>query len=76
MMYICSNLFVNFIIAVRQTPIVNNVFVFKRTSGDVPFTTGRDVWMADELPLVKPYCPCEPMDSEGTETYCDTICCR
>ncbi len=50
--------------AVIQTDIVEKVCVFKRTGADVPMVEGRDVWMSDMMPLVRPYCPCEPMDSE------------
>jgi acetyl-CoA synthetase len=49
--------------AVDQTPIVTNVFVFKRTGGDVAMFD-RDVTMDDQMKLVRPYCPCELMDSE------------
>lgn len=30
----------------------------------VPIDPKRDVLVSDMLPLMRPYCPCEPMDSE------------
>ena len=44
--------------------LVKAVFVFKRTGAEVSFNAGRDVWMHEELPKMRPYCPPEPMDSE------------
>jgi acetyl-CoA synthetase len=49
--------------AANQCPCIEKVFVFRRTGGRVPQHI-RDVWMDDELPRMRPYCPCEPMDSE------------
>jgi len=50
---------------VAQCAIVQNVFVFQRTGADVG-SGPKDVSMTEAMPLVKPYCPCEPMDSEDT----------
>ena len=52
--------------AVAQTDKVQNVFFFQRTGADVTVTEGRDVSMTEQMPLAKPYCSCEPMDSEDT----------
>ena len=51
--------------AVASCPGVKTVFVAKRTgTADVAMQEGRDVWMHELLPKCRPYCPCEPMDSE------------
>jgi acetyl-CoA synthetase len=52
--------------AVDQCPVVETVFVFKRTGADVPFKKGRDVWMDDLVKSQRPFCPAESMDSEDT----------
>ena len=44
--------------------LVKNVFVFKRTGKEIPFQASRDIWMHEELPKMRPYCPAEVMDSE------------
>ena len=44
--------------------MVSKVFIFKRTGNEVPFNPDRDVWMDEELPRMRPYCPVEEMDSE------------
>jgi len=54
-------------VAVDQCPDVNTVFVFRYTGGErVVMKPGRDVWMNDLMIKVRPYCPCESMDSEDT----------
>ena len=45
---------------------IKTCFVVKRTGADVNMTSGRDVWLQDRLLKARPYCPCEPMDSEDT----------
>ena len=50
--------------AVIKTPQVANVFVYKRTGAEVNFIPGRDIWMHEVLPKMRPYCPAESMDSE------------
>jgi acetyl-CoA synthetase len=40
--------------------------VFQHTQAAVNMIPGRDFWMHDLLPNERPYCPCEPMDSEDT----------
>jgi len=54
-------------VAVDLCPDVNTVFVFRYTGGErVVMKPGRDVWMNDLMIKVRPYCPCESMDSEDT----------
>ena len=48
------------------TTAVKTVFVARRTGDTVAMVTGRDVWLEEEMPKARPYCPCEPMDSEDT----------
>lgn len=50
--------------AVAQTPIVTNVLMYRRTEGEVDFNPAVDVWMHEAVMKVRPYCPCEWMDSE------------
>ena len=53
--------------AVAECPLVQKVFVFKRTGEDgIAYTAGRDVHMDELVPKMRPYCPAEPMDSEDT----------
>jgi len=57
-------------VAVDQCPDVNTMFVFRYTGGErVAMKPGRDVWMNDLMSTVRPYCPCESMDSEDTLFY-------
>lgn len=51
--------------AVQGTGL-DTMFVYKYTGADVEMHPTRDVWMHDLLPTVRPYCPCEAMDSEDT----------
>merc|ERR1711998_675996 len=44
--------------------VVEKVFVFKRTGGQVDWVEGRDFWMNELAAAQRPYCPCELMDSE------------
>lgn len=50
--------------AVEGVGCVEKVFMFKATGAEVPVHPTRDVLVSDMLPLMRPYCPCEPMDSE------------
>jgi acetyl-CoA synthetase len=50
--------------AMAQSPCVKNCFVFKRTGGPVTMQEPRDVWADEKAASMRPYCPCEPMDSE------------
>ncbi len=48
-----------------QCSCVVKVFVFKMGSSEVELKK-NDIWMDELLPRMRPYCPCEPMDSEDT----------
>lgn len=50
--------------AIKDLDTVKNVFCYKRAMLNVAMKDGRDHWMSDLTPKVRPYCPCEPMDSE------------
>ena len=53
--------------AVAECPLVQKVFVFKRTGeAGIAYTAGRDVHMDELVPKMRPYCPAEPMDAEDT----------
>ncbi|AET39816.1 acetate--CoA ligase 1 Ecym_5013 [Eremothecium cymbalariae DBVPG len=51
--------------AVKEAPNVRHVLVYKRTNSPmVAYTSGRDLDWDTEVKKYKPYCPCEPVDSE------------
>jgi len=52
--------------ALVNCPFVQRVFVLKRSHGDakISMKENRDVWLHESLPLCRPYCPAEPLDSE------------
>jgi len=50
--------------ALKDCPTVESVVVLKNTNSDTHMHTGRDVWYHEVVPLQRPYCPCEWMDSE------------
>jgi acetyl-CoA synthetase len=50
--------------AVVHCTSVQNVFVFRRTSAEVPMKPTRDVYIEDYLKMHRPYCPPESMDTE------------
>jgi len=50
--------------ALLGCPDVKTVLVYKHTGHQVPFHAPRDVWMHELMETQRPYCPCEPMDSE------------
>lgn len=50
--------------ACAGAPVVEKVFMFKRTGADVSVVDGRDVWMEPEMETARPYCPATPLDSE------------
>src|SRR5438034_6653053 len=50
--------------AIRECPSIEHVVTVRRTSGDHPFTAGRDVWYHDLVASQPPECPPEPMDAE------------
>lgn len=52
--------------ALTECPDVEKVLVFKRTNGSINWNQKRDVWADELMSKARPYCPCEPMDSEDT----------
>jgi len=50
--------------AMAECPCVKTCFVYKRTGGAIKMQEGRDVWAAEAAASMRPYCPCEDMDSE------------
>ena len=50
--------------AVRQTPSVENIVVFRRTGSKIPMTLGRDYWWHELMETVTDECPAEELDSE------------
>ena len=51
--------------AVTQCPLVEKVFVFKRTGeAGVPYDEARDVHMDVVVPKMRPYCPAVAVDAE------------
>ncbi len=52
--------------AVKRSPVVQSVIVYKRTGQDVHMEQGRDYWWQDleQLPIASPYCVTEAMDAE------------
>jgi len=50
--------------AMDECPCVKTCFVFKRTGGNIQMKDGRDVWAQEKAASMRPYCPCEEMDSE------------
>ncbi|KAI9009440.1 hypothetical protein BC832DRAFT_364733 [Gaertneriomyces semiglobifer] len=51
--------------ALAECPLVHTVLVFQRTGDvNVQIFPPRDVWWHEETASQRPYCPCEPMDSE------------
>ena len=50
--------------AIDKVDGIDRVFVVKRTGGDVPWTPGRDLWLADEMAKVDADCPPEEMNAE------------
>jgi acetyl-CoA synthetase len=52
--------------AVRRSPVVQTVIVYKATSQQVTMEQGRDYWWHDlmSLPIASPKCESEPMDAE------------
>lgn len=51
--------------AVKETPQVTNVLVYKRTHNKhIRYVPGRDLDWDEELKKYKSYYPCEPVDSE------------
>ncbi|MEM7225924.1 MAG: acetate--CoA ligase [Pseudomonadota bacterium] len=50
--------------ALKQCPMVETVFVTKRTGGDIGWTEGRDVWMHEACAAASADCPAEEMNAE------------
>ncbi len=50
--------------ALEQCPEIKNVFVVKRTGGDVEMKEDRDVWYHEAVELVGDECPPEEMNAE------------
>ena len=50
--------------ALAGCDFVKKCFVFRRTEAETALTAGRDVDMAKVMPLMRPFCPAELMDSE------------
>ncbi len=48
-----------------QCSCILKVFVFKMGSSEVQLEENY-IWIDELLPQMRPYCPCEPMDSEDT----------
>ena len=46
-----------------QCSFIKACFVSRRTGAEVNMQEGRDVFMQDVMPGMRPYCPPEPMDS-------------
>lgn len=50
--------------ALKSTPSVEHVLVYRRTGSEVPFTAGRDLWWHEETAKARPYCPPTNVNSE------------
>jgi len=50
--------------ALVDCPSIQHVITVRRTSGDHPFTPGRDLWWHDLIAEQSPECPAEPMEAE------------
>ena len=50
--------------ALEQCPDVKNVFVVKRTGGDIEMKEDRDIWYHEAVELVDDECPPEEMNAE------------
>lgn len=55
--------------AIAELSFVTSVIVYRHTGVPVAMKEGRDKVWQDLEPLERPYCPCEPMDSEDTLFY-------
>lgn len=43
---------------------IEKVFIHKHTSIDIPWVTGRDIWLHEAMDAERPYCPPTWLDSE------------
>lgn len=50
--------------ALKETPSIQKVLVYKRTGDEVAMTPKRDIWWHDIVPQQDTDCPPAPMDSE------------
>ncbi len=50
--------------ALAKAQSVQKVFVVKHTGSDVPFQTGRDIWLLEEMTKQSSHCPLAVMDAE------------
>ena len=50
--------------ALEQCPMVETVFVTKRTGADIGWSEGRDVWMHEACAAASDDCPAEEMNAE------------
>lgn len=50
--------------AAAQTPLVENIIVFRRTGSEIKMRAGRDHWWHQLMETVDADCPAEPLDSE------------
>ena len=50
--------------ALKTCPSIKKSIVFKRTSQQIKWMPGRDLWWHEELAKVNDFCPAEVMDSE------------
>jgi acetyl-CoA synthetase len=50
--------------ALKGSPTIEKVIVYRRTGSDVEMTHGRDVWWHELMDLSSAVCPAEPLDSE------------
>ena len=50
--------------ALQRCPDVRHVLVVRRTSGEVGWTSGRDLWYHEAAETVDVHCEAEPMDAE------------
>ncbi len=50
--------------AIHDCPNVHSVIVVKRTGGDIPWESDRDVWYHEAMADVSTDCPAEEMDAE------------
>jgi acetyl-CoA synthetase len=50
--------------ALKNTPTIEKVIVYRRTPETVPMTEGRDVWWHEMMDKASAVCEAEPLDSE------------
>ncbi len=50
--------------AVAQTPVIEDVIVFRRTGSEITMKAGRDHWWHELMATANADCPAEPLDSE------------